>query len=70
MEKMDEKEIEKFCKLNEENQIILDNAINRFSLSFRSINKILKVARTIADLDNSDNIEKKHLLESLSFRKR
>ena len=68
--KMDEKEIEKFCKLNEENQIILDNAINRFSLSFRSINKILKVARTIADLDDSENIEKKHLLESLGFRRR
>jgi magnesium chelatase family protein len=48
----------------------LDIAIDRFSLSFRSIKKIQKVGRTIADLDASEIIQKKHILEALSFRRR
>lgn len=68
--KMTEDEIEKFCKLNLETQTILNKAIENFSLSFRSINKTLKLARTIADLEESLNIEKKHLMEALTFRKR
>ena len=68
--KLDEKEIDKYCKLSSEAKDILENAIERFSLSFRSINKIKKISRTIADLDESDNIEKKHILEALSYRKR
>ena len=66
--KLDEWEIEKHCKLKD-SQIIFD-AIDRFGLTHRSINSIKKVARTIADLENSIDIEKKHLLEALSFRKR
>ena len=50
--------------------IALIVAIDRFALSFRSIKKIQKVARTIADLDNSEMITKTHLLEALSYRKR
>ena len=68
--KLDDKSIGKYCILNQEAQDILDTAIENFTLSFRAINKILKVARTIADLDNSKDIEKIHLLESLSYRKR
>ena len=45
-------------------------AIDRFKLSFRSIKKVQKVARTIADLDESSIIEKEHLLEALSYRRR
>ena len=68
--KLSDRDIAKYCKLDEENQNILNNAIIRFELSQRAINNILKVSRTIADLDESENIEKKHLLEALSYRMR
>ncbi len=68
--KLQEKEVEKFCQLTQEGEKILFSAIERFALSHRSINSIKKVARTIADLESSVQIEKKHLLEALSYRKR
>jgi magnesium chelatase family protein len=68
--KLSENEIEKFCVLSDEAKETLDIAIERFALSFRSIKKIQKVGRTIADLDASELIEKKHLLEALSYRRR
>ncbi len=68
--KLCDEEISKYCILNDECQNILEKATQNFNLSFRSINKIKKVARTIADLEQSFNIEKKHLLEALSYRRR
>jgi len=68
--KLTEQEIEQFCQLNPDAEKILLSAIERFSLSHRSINSIKKVARTIADLDYVAHIEKKHLLEALSYRRR
>lgn len=68
--KLSDKDIEKFCHLSDEAKLTLDMAISRFALSFRSIKKIQKVSRSIADLDESEIIEKKHLLEALSFRRR
>jgi len=68
--KMSDEEVEKFCIMDNEAQSALDTAINRFSLSFRSIKKIQKVARTIADLVGSELIKKEHLLEALSYRRR
>ncbi|MCK5110153.1 MAG: YifB family Mg chelatase-like AAA ATPase [Arcobacteraceae bacterium] len=68
--KLSDEEIKKYCILTNEVQDILDTAIDNFALSFRAINKVLKVARTIADIDNCKNINKLHLLESLSYRKR
>jgi len=68
--KMSDSEIEEFCILSENAQEVLDMAIERFSLSFRSIKKVQKVARTIADLNESSVIEKEHLLEALSYRRR
>lgn len=58
------------CPLSEESQSVMDQAIGRFGLSFRAVGRILKVARTIADLSESDAIEKEHLMEALSYRKR
>ena len=58
------------CILDDSSKDILYTAIDRFSLSFRSINKILKVSRTIADLEGEKDISKSHLLESLSYRRR
>jgi len=68
--KLIEHEIEKFCILTQEAEGILFSAIERFSLSHRSLGSIKKVARTIADLEVSNEIEKKHILEALSYRKR
>jgi len=68
--KLSDSDIEKFCVLNKEAKEVLDMAVHRFTLSFRAIKKIQKVARTIADLDRSDTIEKKHVLEALSYRRR
>ncbi|WP_457745076.1 YifB family Mg chelatase-like AAA ATPase [Sulfurimonas sp.] len=65
-----DQELEKYCLLDEDAKIVLESASRRFSLSFRSIKKIQKVARTIADLDKSQNIKKVHLLEALSYRRR
>ena len=67
---LNDSEIEKFCLLSQDAKDTLDIAINRFTLSFRSIKKIQKVSRTIADLDSSEIIDKKHILEALSYRRR
>jgi len=68
--KLKEEEIEHYCQLTKEAEEMLFAAIERFALSHRSINSIKKVARTIADLEQSINIEKRHLLEALSYRRR
>lgn len=68
--KLSEKDIKKYCVLDKDSQAILDKAIINFKLSFRSINKVLKVARTIADLNDNNNITKVDIMEALSFRKR
>ena len=62
-------EIERFCKLGSEEEKILEMAINRFGISLRQKNKILCVARSIADLEKSADIQKAHLMEALSFRR-
>ena len=68
--KMSDAEVEKFCNLSEEASSILEMAARNFALSFRSIKKIQKLSRTIADLDASLTIEKRHILEALSYRRR
>ncbi len=67
---LQDKELEKYCKMDEESIQTLQTAISRFRLSFRSIKKVQKVARTIADLQRSELIQKEHLLEALSYRRR
>ena len=68
--KLDDLEIEKFCTMDDEAKETLEIATNRFTLSFRGIKKVQKVARTIADLDASKIINKTHILEALSYRRR
>ena len=60
--------IEKYCVLNQECKQILELAFNKLKLSARAYSKILKVSRTIADLDEAESIEKKHLLEAIQYR--
>lgn len=61
-------EIGKFCKLTNANTDLLTSAMKNLNLSARAYDRILKVSRTIADLDHSNDIEKKHLLEALQYR--
>lgn len=68
--KLSDAEIDKYCVLSTEAKDILDMAVHKFALSFRSIKKIQKVARTIADLRAGDVIEKSDILEALSYRRR
>ena len=68
--KLSDEEISKYCILDEQSMQILEKATQNFNLSFRSRNKVLKVSRTIADLQSSVNIQKSHLMEALSYRRR
>lgn len=65
---MTRNDIEKYCVLNDECKNILKTAVRSLNLSARSFDRILKTARTIADLENSKNIEKIYILEALSYR--
>lgn len=68
--KLSDEEINKYCPITYDCKKIIEKATETFNLSFRSINKILKVARTIADLSACVNIEKSHIMEALSYRRR
>lgn len=65
---MTPKEIKEFCLLPAGADAILETAMRKFGLSARSLDKILKTARTIADLDGKENIEVKHLVEVMQYR--
>jgi magnesium chelatase family protein len=66
--RMTNEEIKEYCKMDIETERIFELAIKKMSLSARSFFRILKITRTIADLDNSEAIEKKHVLEALSYK--
>ncbi|EJR9080739.1 YifB family Mg chelatase-like AAA ATPase [Campylobacter jejuni] len=68
--KLKDEDLSRFCVLEKDAKDTLDLAISRYNLSLRSLNKILKVSRSIADLEQSLNINKTHILEALSFRAR
>ncbi len=63
------KEVDTHCGLQAEDEKLLQNAMEKLGLSARAMHRILKVARTIADLDNSQNIARKHLTEAISYRR-
>lgn len=60
--------LNKYCQLNQESQKILEAAFQKYRFSGRSLNKLLKVSRTIADLRQSETIEEMDLLEAIRFR--
>lgn len=62
------KEIELYCNLDEQDQQFLESALIKLGLSVRAWHRILKGSRTIADLDEKEKIERKHLSEALNYR--
>ena len=65
---MTSKNIQAYCRIDEAGGVILKNAMDKLGLSARAYDRILKVARTIADLDFSEVIEPMHLAEAIQFR--
>ena len=65
---MGSRELQKFCRLSPKGNSILRQAINFFKLSPRAYDRILKVARTIADLAGTENIAEEHLYEAVNYR--
>lgn len=68
--RMNKNEVEIYCKLDEEGQQLMKEAFSVFQLTGRSYFKILKVARTIADLEGSYDIKSRHVEEALYFRQK
>ena len=65
---MQTKHIRKFCVLDDASKSLLKHAMKRLNLSARAYDRILKVARTIADLEVSKTIESKHISEAIQYR--
>jgi magnesium chelatase family protein len=65
---MGSKDIKIYANMTEEAKVTLKQAVEKLALSARSYYKVIKIARTIADLENSEKLEQKHILESLQYR--
>ena len=65
---MSSKHMAKYCALGEKENLLLKKAFEHLGLSARAYDRILKVARTIADLDNSENITSSHIAEAIQYR--
>ena len=66
---LEHKELEVYCRLSDSNYQLLELAISRLGLSARAYHRILKVARTIADLADSEHIDTSHLSEAIGYRR-
>jgi magnesium chelatase family protein len=65
---MESRHIRRFCELDEQSRSLLKNAIDRLGLSARAYDRILKVSRTIADLDGRESIHSSHIAEAIQYR--
>lgn len=66
---MNSSDIDEYCKIDENSEKVLEMIFNKYRLSNRSYIKLLKVARTIADLDQRENIKESDILEAFSMRR-
>jgi len=61
-------EVRKFCDLDDTSRALMKTAMNQLQLSARAYHRVLKLARTIADLAGSEKIQAQHLAEALQYR--
>jgi magnesium chelatase family protein len=66
--RMTAKQLREFCPLGEESQKLLEMAVDRLGLSARAYTRVLKVARTIADLEGEANVQPQHVSEAIQYR--
>ena len=66
--RMDSREIREYCRIDQEGSELLKIAITNLGLSARAYDRILKVSRTIADLEKSENIKPEHISEAIQYR--
>ena len=65
---MTNRQIKEFCALDDRCEQLLEKAFQKLNLSARATSRVLKVARTIADLDGSENIRPEHIAEAVQYR--
>ena len=65
---LNNKEMELHLRISEKHLVMLEKIVEKLKLSARAYHRILKISRTIADLSNSDEIQREHLLEAVSYR--
>ena len=66
--RIDSSNMDKYCILTPEAHRIMETAFKKYDLSVRNYYKIIKVARTIADMDDCDNINESHVCEAIAYR--
>ena len=66
--RMESKEIRQYCKISPEGHELLKTAITKLGLSARAYDRILKVARTIADIEGSEEIRQEFVAEAIQYR--
>ena len=67
--RMNSRQVRKYCKLYDPGQTMIKQAVYELGLSARAHSKVLKIARTIADLEESDNIQSQHIAEAIQYRR-
>lgn len=65
---LDSKSLRKYCVLEEESRNLLNMAMEKFGFSARAVDRILKMARTISDLEGKEDIESNHIAEAIQYR--
>ena len=65
---MGARDLKRHCSVNDEAGKLLEHAINRLGLSARAYSRVLKVSRTIADLEGSEEIRSSHIAEAIQYR--
>jgi len=66
---MTSRDLKKFCSLDSESEKLIERAVDRLGLSARSYHRILKIARTIADLDHQGSLQANHIAEAIQYRR-